>query len=258
MNTYSSDKKTIQLAMLLIFLSLLVIYVLLFAIKWDKVSTDSNIQNTEKIIYHEEITPSISNIINETTPSETSITNTTTTNENKKKEEPIVWFNTDKIDKNNQMELLSAEFENKNNKILTTNENTTENENKLDKKDDIYILSGTEKYFGPIKIIEKLGIDYAYALKDEKDIYYIFLWKDDYDFDQIARQLGWNTYKINTEQEIIKNKLFWEKITYINIPEYKDDTVIILVTVSDITRLLQIDYAIYHESKLHIKNVFGY
>jgi len=255
MNTYDSDKKTIQLAMLLIFLSLLVIYVLLFAIKWDNMTMqDTSPTDTTKIIYQENTEPTISSIINDTN-TEATATNTDTNQKNT--EEPKIWFNTNQIDQTNQMEVLSADFENQNNQTFITT-NTKENKNTLDKKDDIYILSGTRKYFGPIKAIEKLGIDYTYALKDEKDIYYIFLWENNYDFDQIARQLGWNTYKINTEQEIMKNKLFGESITYINIPEFKDDTVIILVTISDITRLLQIDYEIYHSSKWHIKNVFGY
>jgi hypothetical protein len=258
MNDYYSDKKTIQLAMLLLFLSLLVIYVLLFAINWEKIKESAGVPVTNEIItYPWEITSTQTDTSNPTISSpdisiSDSIANTTNS------------YASSGIDKENEMEALSAEVTGISpwtSNDFGFNDNTSINtweEKTLDKQDDIYILTGTEKYFGPIKIVEKLGIDYAYALKDQKDIYYIFLGRQDYDFDQIARQLGGNTYKINTEQEILENKLFGESITYINIPEYKDDTVILLAKVNDVQRLIQIDYSIYHESKGHLRSIFGF
>jgi hypothetical protein len=35
------------------------------------------------------------------------------------------------------------------------------------------ILSGTKTYYGELDFVDKLGISYKYALKDEKDIYYL-------------------------------------------------------------------------------------
>lgn len=56
---------------------------------------------------------------------------------------------------------------------ITTNNNTT-GSNTLDNS-DIKILSGTSIYFGDITSINKLNIDYSYALKDSKEIYYMRL-----------------------------------------------------------------------------------
>lgn len=94
-------------------------------------------------------------------------------------ESPMANISAEEVDKLNEMEVLSAEFEegldNETEGFKSDLNINTEEKNSLDKEDDIYILSGTEKYFGPIKAIEKLGIDYAYALKDNRDIYYVYL-----------------------------------------------------------------------------------
>lgn len=120
----------------------------------------------------------------------------------------------------------------------------------------IMILSWTSLRYGRVESVEKLWISYQYALKDEKDIYYVFLDPQRYEFDEIVRSLGGTTYTITTEKEIIENKLFWDKVTFINLPEYNKNKVVMLVEIDNLLRLLQVNYSIYHNSKWYIKQLF--
>ncbi|MFZ2150491.1 MAG: hypothetical protein WAZ12_02330 [Candidatus Absconditicoccaceae bacterium] len=120
----------------------------------------------------------------------------------------------------------------------------------------IKYLSGTKLFYGILESIEKLGIAYKYILEDQKGIYYVYLGDFKYDIVSIARKLGGNIYTINTEQEILKNKLFGDKITFINLPEYKNKIVLIIVYIGKDTWLLQVDYTLYHKSKTYLQNLF--
>ncbi len=121
---------------------------------------------------------------------------------------------------------------------------------------NIVILSGTNVFYWSIEIIDKLWIKYQYALIDTKGIYYINLGTPMYDFGTVARWLWWNIYELKTEAEIAQNKLFWEKITFINLPEYKEKKVTMIIKNKEQTRLIWVDYAIYHKTKWHIKSLF--
>lgn len=247
MGKIHSDKKTIQLSMILLFLALLVIYILLFSIKWDQFKDKlGNTTYTEnQVITYE----SGDNTKDTKTESEKTIATILEerNNENNKanNEKHTNTWTTETKTTVNTWEL---------DEYAALEENTT---TQLDNQNDIYILSGTEKYFGPIKIIEKLGIKYQFALKDNKDIYYIYLGSYHYNFDELARLRSWNTYKM-TEQAIIKNNLFGEEVTFINLPDYQNQTVIMLVKVKGVEWLLQIDYAIYYKSKEYLKTLFNY
>lgn len=118
------------------------------------------------------------------------------------------------------------------------------------------ILSWTKSYYGKLDFVEKLWISYKYALKDDKNIYYLNMWDYDYDFSDIVRKLKWSLYVMNTEQELIANGLFGEKVTFINIPEYKDQKVLILLEMNNGSWLLAIDYSIYHQVKPYLKTLF--
>ncbi len=120
----------------------------------------------------------------------------------------------------------------------------------------IQILSGTNVFYGTIDIIEKLGIKYQYALIDTWNTYFIYLGNPSYDFATIARQLKGNLYELKTEQEIAQNKLFGDKIVFINLPEYKDKEVIMLIYLKDKVRLVQMEYKAYHKSKAYLKSLF--
>lgn len=122
--------------------------------------------------------------------------------------------------------------------------------------ENIIMLSGTKTYYGELDFVEKLWISYKYALKDDKNIYYLNMWDNNYDFSDIARKLKWSLYVMNTEQELIANGMFGEKVTYINIPEYDKNRVLILLDIDDQSWLLAIDYSIYHQVKPYLKTLF--
>jgi len=120
----------------------------------------------------------------------------------------------------------------------------------------LHILSGTNVFYGNIPVIEKLGIKYAYALVDQQNTYYINLGNPTYEFSSIAKKLGGSLYELKTEAEISQNKLFGDKITFINLPEYKDKKVVMIIVRKGESRLIWIDYAQYHKSKSYIKSLF--
>jgi hypothetical protein len=136
--------------------------------------------------------------------------------------------------------------------IITNNNDTG---SKTLDNTDIKILSGASIYFGDISSIKKLNIDYSYALKDSKEIYYMRL-DTRPDLAGITKLLGGTIYVMNTEQEILQNKLFGTKVTFINIPEYKNTTVLLMVELPNEIWLLQVPYQTYHTSKTYLKNLF--
>lgn len=137
------------------------------------------------------------------------------------------------------------------NPMLANNSSSWSNKTGL-----INILSGTNVFYGNIQVIEKLGIKYSYALIDQQNIYYINLGNPVYDFSSIARKLGWSVYELKTEADINQNKLFGTKVTFINIPEYKDQKVVMIISWKGESRLIRMDYALYHKSKWYIKSLF--
>lgn len=118
------------------------------------------------------------------------------------------------------------------------------------------ILPGTKTYYWTMNFVEKLWINYKYALTDDKWIFYLNMWDYKYDFSDIIRKLWWNLYIMNTEQEILQNEMFGDKVTYINVPEYKNKTVLILLDINNQSWLLAIDYSIYHQVKSYLKSLF--
>lgn len=126
----------------------------------------------------------------------------------------------------------------------------------VDTNSKITILSWTSLWYWRVESVEKLGISYQYALKDQKDIYYVFLDPQKYKFDEIVKSLWWTMYTISTEKELMENKLFWEKVTFINIPEYKEKKVIMLIEIEKSLWLIQVNYPIYYNSKWYIKQLF--
>ena len=137
---------------------------------------------------------------------------------------------------------------------LTTTGN--QNWNTTTNTGGITILSGTNVFYWSIEAVEKLGIKYQYALVDDKNIYYINLGNPTYDFASIARKLWGNLYELKTEQELSQNKLFGTKVIYINLPEYKEKRVLMLLYIKDQVRLIQMDYALYHKTKAYLKSLF--
>lgn len=126
----------------------------------------------------------------------------------------------------------------------------------MNKNTSIKLLSGTSVYYGPIEVIEKLWIKYQYALADEKGIRYVYLGTPSYDFASIARALKGSLYTLATEQDIIQNKLFGNKVVFINLPEYKDKQVIMFIYLNDGIWMVQMEYSLYHKSKAYLKSLF--
>lgn len=117
------------------------------------------------------------------------------------------------------------------------------------------MLSGTDLYFGAVESVELLGLEPEYLLKDTKGFYYAKLEKEP-NLKKVVQDLGGNIYTISSEAELLKNQLFGDKISFINLPEYKNKVVIMLVSSDDQYWLVQMDYNKYHKSKLYLKTLF--
>ena len=148
---------------------------------------------------------------------------------------------------NNQWSLTIIDLSNPNN---GSNSNNTLSE--------MVVLRWTHTYYGDLDFVNLLWISYKYALKDDKWIYYLNMDGYSYDFSDIARKLWWNLYIMNTESEILANKMFGNKVTYINIPEYANKKVLMLIDINNQSRLLAVDYSIYHQSKSYLQSLFIY
>ncbi|MEI7558098.1 MAG: hypothetical protein WCJ45_04695 [bacterium] len=79
-------------------------------------------------------------------------------------------------------------------------------------------------------------------MTDEKGVRYIYLGTPSYDFASIARALKGDLYTMATEQDLIQNKLFGNKVVFINLPQYKDKQVILLIYLDEGIRLVQMEY----------------
>ncbi len=224
---YITDSQYVRRSMIVLCLALILVYVILYYAKWDvwqdALNTQSNVVYTWDIVVTE-----IS-------------------------EDNIQWTTGEVQEVVNQQEEVPEEPD-----VLTWDLEFTSNEESSDEEltNEDSLLSGTTTYYGELDFVERLWISYDYALKDDKNIYYVNMWENDYDFADIARKLNGNLYVMNTDQEIIANWLFGDKITYINIPEYKNIKVLILLEIDNQSWLLAIDYAIYHQVKSYLKTLF--
>ena len=136
--------------------------------------------------------------------------------------------------------------------------NPSNNSNSNNSLSEMVVLRWTHTYYGDLDFVNLLWISYKYALKDDKWIYYLNMDGYTYDFSDIARKLWWNLYIMNTESEILSNKMFGNKVTYINIPDYANKKVLMLIDVNNQSRLLAVDYPIYHASKSYLQSLFIY
>lgn len=215
--------------MLLLFLALMIVYIVWYQVKWDELKKTIQPQNSwsgiQILTKNWDSIPTISSI----------------------------------VESNNQ--LTTGKIVNKTWTISQEKTGNTTSVPKIDtgatnKNTNIKLLSGTSIYYGSIAIIEKLGIKYQYALVDGTGISYIYLGTPSYDFASIARALKWDLYTLATEQDILQNKLFGNKVVFINLPEYKDKEVFMLIYLDDGIWLIQINYSLYHKSKSYIKSLF--
>jgi len=239
---HTQEKKTIRFSMVVLFLALMIVYMFLFQIKWKEFKNSLNKDSDSTswdMIQITAVNSWQSELISSFLQEENRIINQTS-NINKIntwKSDFLTWFIQSQI-------------------VKTGNINKSSTWKTQTKLGNIRILSWTDIYYWTVDSIEKLWIKYQYALLDSQGIYYVYLGNPAYDFDNIVRKLKWNLYTLNTEQDIFNNKLFWDKIVFINLPEYKNNKVVMLVYISNDVRLIQIDYSIYYKSKNYIKSLF--
>jgi hypothetical protein len=224
-----NDSNIVRNAMIVLFLSLLIVYVIWYQVRGAS-NQSSIIDNTDSITDSLIITerPTIDTGTTLSNPSTGSIQTGT-------EQDSETWA-----------QITEPVIEDE--EVLVIEESN-------DMPEDMIILSGTTLYFGPIEGIDKLWISYQYALKDDKNIYFSFLWEEP-DLSAIARSLGGTLYTMNTETEIVKNELFGKRVIFINLPEYKDKLVLMYVEVGDQKRLLQISYTVYHQTKRYLQDLF--
>lgn len=224
---YNSESQTVRWSTIVLCTSLLLVYVVLYYVKWDifKWNLDKNVENTWWLIVSEisnDIDYSMKN--NSWDESKVSVLNT--------------WVE---------------------NKVETSSPNISEYnawETPHSTLSEMIVLPWTHSFYWSLDFVDLLWISYKYALKDDKWIYYLNMDDYPYDFSDIARKLWWNLYIMNTESEILANKLFWDKITYINVPEYANRRVLMLVNVKGHTWLIALDINIYHQSKSYLQSLF--
>jgi hypothetical protein len=237
----NKEKSIIRNAMIVFFLALLIVYILRYQFQGKDLMTQDWTLNTGWLQIVSD--NSIADLL--------TTTQNTSSIELETNEQGLVIRNPDIIESNIQ-----------NNTGLEINTISTDTEN-LDSnlipswQEDIRLLSGTSLYFGPLDAIQELGISYKYALKDNQNIYYLYLGDEDIDLPSIARGFNGSLYIMNTSQEILSNQLFGDKITFINIPKYKDQQVFMVVEQGSDVRLIQIAYPIYHQSKIYLQNLFN-
>lgn len=239
-NSYHFESQTIRWSVIVLCISLLLVYVVLFYVKWDLRKKNLNTQqSTWDIIIREIDAWSAENNYS------------TWLNWLEADEDIMTW---------NQITtwLLQTGLSQS---AYTGMINTWINITWTNSSDDIesmIILSWTKTYYWELDFVDKMWISYSYALVDQKWIYYLNMWNYNYDFSDIARKLKWNLYVMNTDQELIANSLFGNKVTFINIPEYKNKKVLFLLDINNQSWLLAIDYEIYHQVKPYLKSLFIY
>lgn len=141
-------------------------------------------------------------------------------------------------------------------KSPTTNALNPEDNNQNIEKPTIKILPETSIYIGGLASLQKLWLIYEYILKDDKWIYYTRL-SNKQDLATLARSYNGNIVEIVSDADLQKNQLFGDMITFINIPQYANNIVLMVVDIQDERRLIQIDYLKYHENKEYIRQRFN-
>lgn len=105
--------------------------------------------------------------------------------------------------------------------------------------------------------LEVLGLDPEYILKGQREIYFAYFAEQPSTLKKTVQQLGGNIFSLTSEADLLKNGLFGDRVDYINLPEYKDKLVVMLIKVNDELWLIQIPYKHYHQSKTYLKSLFN-
>jgi hypothetical protein len=106
-------------------------------------------------------------------------------------------------------------------------------------------------------IADTIGIDYEYVLVDNtRDIYYLYLGSQGQNFEQLLQSIDGDTVTLDTQAQLLANALFGDSVTFLNVPVFINQTVLMVITFGTDQRLIQIPYDIYHESKLYLADKF--
>ena len=242
---YNYESNTVRWSIVVLCVSLSLVYVVLYYVKWDvfkwtwnEVVAMNNTWLTVSEIDNSQDYSMKADTWNNDLPSQT----TWLFNHSDSSNVQEVNNNTSS---NNQWSLTIIDLSSPNSSDTTT-------------LSEMVVLRWTHTYYGDLDFVNLLWISYKYALKDDKWIYYLNMDGYTYDFSDIARKLWWNLYIMNTESEILANKMFGNKVTYINIPDYANKKVLMLIDVNNQSRLLAVDYSIYHQSKSYLQSLFIY
>lgn len=106
-------------------------------------------------------------------------------------------------------------------------------------------------------IADEIGVDYRYTLRDAKGIYYLNLGSSTQDLWALLQGQWWNTFALTTATKILANQLFGSRVVFLNLSQYLNQTVLMVVTVGSERWLIQIPYDIYHESKSYLAERFN-
>ncbi len=117
-------------------------------------------------------------------------------------------------------------------------------------------LAGTNVYLWDLASLKTLGVSPQYILDDiQKNIYYALV-DANINWSTLATRYNGSIKEIVTQAEIQANQLRWNKITYINLPQYASQLVLMVVEIGSEEWFIQVDYSIYHTSKQHMKQRF--
>jgi len=119
----------------------------------------------------------------------------------------------------------------------------------------IPLLTGTETYFELVESFDRLWVVPRMVFSNNEGMYFGLLQTGSYDRTRIARSLKWNALAFMTEKDILSNSLPWKRVTFINIPEYKEKLVIMVVDTGTQRRIVQLPKKYYHQSKDKLKNI---
>lgn len=122
----------------------------------------------------------------------------------------------------------------------------------------IKILSGSTIFQGSIDILRTIGVDYEYVLKDGKyNIYYVYIGRDKtYNLPSIAAEFGWKTVEIKSQKDIVNNLYFGDRVTFVELPQYKDVKVNVFIQYGRDLWMIQDDASQYRAHKKYIRQLF--
>lgn len=132
-------------------------------------------------------------------------------------------------------------------------------------KDKISKISWIKPRYWAIEIVQLLWLSVTDAFVDTWSIQYAYLGTGNMDWlANNVRRLWWNVLAIETENDIIKNALRWDRILFINIPQVtfvREPTeqkllVAMIVTIDSDKRIIRAPVKSYYVAKPFMKSVF--